>query len=90
MKTTSTSCVGWLMPLILCGCAGWLPAAKRGGVPARLDLPADFKVQKTDWVDNERPNAGWFLGIRMLRGKAIQARNGVVPIHVMKAELKQF
>lgn len=76
--------------LMFCAGCGQPSPAPVGRIPATLDLPADFRATKADWVDNERPNVGWFLGVRMLRGKAIHPRNGVVPIHVMKADLPQF
>jgi hypothetical protein len=65
-------------------------ASETGPIPSKLDIPSDFQATKADWIDNERPNAGWFLGITMLRGKGIQERNGVFPIHIMKAECPQF
>lgn len=89
LKTTiyllSVSCL-----LIICSCRTISPLSTQNTIPDSLDLPADFKVQKSDWFDNERPNAGWFLNIKMLRGKAIKERNGVYPIHVMKAQMPQF
>ncbi len=57
-----------------------------GSLPTSLDLPAEFVVQPSDWVDNERPAAGWPLHIGQLRGKAITERNGIHPIHVMRPD----
>jgi hypothetical protein len=89
MKKYRTFAIGLLSAVIaLTSCIS--TPAQAASIPKTLDLPADFKVQKSDWVDNDRANAGSFLGIRMLRGKPIKERNGVVPLHVMKAELPQF
>ncbi|HAS84126.1 MAG TPA: hypothetical protein DCS43_15960 [Verrucomicrobia bacterium] len=78
--------------LMLCdGCATENGVTEtKGGIPAKLDLPADFKATKADWVDNDRSSVGWPLGIRTLRGKAIKPRNGVFPVHVMKAPIGEF
>jgi hypothetical protein len=73
---------------VVCGCAT-SPEAQRS-IPTSLDVPADFKVTKADWVDHERHRVGWPLGDSLLRGKAIHERNGVFPIHVMRADIPQF
>ncbi len=43
-------------------CEAQLAQAPHSAIPARLDLPSDFKVQRTDWIDNGRQKVGWPLG----------------------------
>jgi len=73
--------------LVVCGCISLAAAPAQSGIPATLDIPADFKVQESDWLDNTRARVGWPLGMPTLRGKTLRQRDGVYPIHVMKAEL---
>lgn len=75
--------------LALGGCAA-STGARQASIPTSLDVPADFQATKADWIDNTRHRVGWPLGDSNLRGKAIQPRNGVYPIHVMKADVPQF
>lgn len=78
-----------IFAIVIAGCVHD-PGGGKGAIPTKLDLPADFQAQPSDWVDQERANAGWFLHISGLRGKAIKESNGVFPIHVMRADLPEF
>lgn len=75
---------------VLSGCSNCTCQREGKSSAIQLDLPADFKVQKSDWMDNERARVGWYLGDSRFRGKTIKEQNGIFPIHIMKADLPEF
>jgi len=57
-------------------------------ISSGIELSPDFVPDPSDWLDEDRPRAGWSLGIPVVRGKGLNPIKGRYPVHLMRVNVE--